>query len=91
MKVPTGHKHVPAQGSPWAGLTALIRERGSCGCDYYSLKYDCQECGKLLCGKNGPHCVRLTKDNQESPNGSKKLCVDCGIKIRIGEAPCKTP
>ena len=81
MKYPKGHSHVREPRAP--GLWDLIREVGSCGCWY--LKYQCENCKKLLCGKNGAHCVRLTKNNTESPNGSKKLCVECGIKIRRGD------
>ena len=80
MKYPKGHSHVRAGQTPT--LSAMIREQGSCGC--WPLKYECENCKKLLCGKNGVCCVRLTKNNIEAANGIKKLCVACGIKIRRG-------
>lgn len=81
MKYPKGHAHVTGPRPP--GMWDMIRKHGSCGC--WKLRVQCQECGKLLCGKNGAHCVRLTKNNVEAPNGQKKFCVDCGLKIRRGD------
>ena len=80
MKYPKGHSHIREPRAP--GLIAMIRAQGSCGC--WKLKYECELCKKLICGKNGACCVRLTKNNIEATNGVKKLCVDCGIKIRVG-------
>lgn len=81
MAYPKGHLHAPTVAKNQ--LTVMVRDRGSCGC--WPLKYECEVCNKLLCGKNGAHCVRLTKDGYEAPNGRRKLCVDCGIKIRRGD------
>ena len=81
MKYPKGHSHIREERPP--GLSAMIRERGSCGC--WKLRFECEVCKKLLCGVNGAHSVRLTKDGFEAPNGRRKLCVDCGIKIRRGD------
>lgn len=80
MKYPKGHSHIREPRAP--GLSDMIRAQGSCGC--WQLKYECEVCKKLLCGKNGAHSVRLTKSGFEAPNGPRKLCVDCGIKIRRG-------
>ena len=76
-----GHSHAPAIPSEFR---KMVEERGSCGCSWHLLKSECRECKKLMCGKNGPHCIRLTKNNIEAANGIKKLCIDCGNKIRIG-------
>ena len=81
MRYPKGHSHIREPRVP--GLTAMIQQFGSCGC--WKLKYQCQECKKLICGINGAHCVRLTKNNIEAANGIKKLCTDCGLKIRRGD------
>ena len=81
MKYPKGHSHVRVGQT--SGITALMLERGHCGC--WPLRYECENCKKLLCGKNGACCVRLTKGGFEAPNGRRKLCVDCGIKIRRGD------
>lgn len=81
MKYPKGHFHVPNPREP--GLWDMVKQYGSCGC--WKLTAQCEECKKLLCGKNGAHCVRLTKDGLESPNGQRKLCTDCGIRIRRGD------
>ena len=81
MKVEKGHSHAPAIPSEFR---KMVEERGSCGCSWHLLKVECRECKKLLCGKNGPHGIRLTKDFKESAQGSLKLCIDCGNKIRVG-------
>lgn len=76
------HKHIPSKYEE--GIWTLVKEKGSCGCNHWHLKKQCIECGKLLCGKNGEHCIRLTKNNIEAANGTNILCVDCGLKIRNG-------
>ena len=77
------HVHVNTPKTNQGSMWQMVKEFGSCGCGAY-LKKQCEQCKKLLCGKNGPCCFRLSKDGYETPNGKRCLCTDCGIKIRKG-------
>ena len=61
-------------------LWEMVNKYGSCGCR--PLRVQCEVCQKLLCGTNGAHTMRLTVKGIEAANGQRKLCIECGLKVR---------